>query len=453
MGCDTNGGKFTRKCIVRKGTDSAFVTTDGERGQHITGVVSVCNNLPTVPPFVIMKGTQASCTVARSSQYPPDSVLTCSDNGWINQDLFLGVIQGILDHVKRHNQDWAQLDPFNRKPLLILLDGHSSHSSWEILTFCMTNSIILLRSPAHCTHIIQVLDSHHLFGAFQTKLRGYIQQACARGNIVTYDTFGTHFTTAFNHVFGDQRRIRRVFSDYGISPFNPQRLDVTKLKQQAVVRRSYDIKRMVQNGVDPVTAAENSSNRSNTALPDEFNYTVQWEKEIQQHFINQVEPEQVESVEETRIKVVAAALVECRTTNTVTTEDSPVSHIPPKKVKEYLRNQATVLTTKKRVKYLKEKWEEEKEAGLLKARKEEYEQKYRAEKAAVQKLNKQNAPLRREASKCVTEAKRVVASAKRTLKHAEQRESKRHKGPQGREQVRTCCIILLLLLICVCVIL
>jgi len=42
------------------------------------------------------------------------------------------------------------------KPVLLILDGHKSHTDHDNLEFAHTNGILGL--PAHCTHLLQPLD-------------------------------------------------------------------------------------------------------------------------------------------------------------------------------------------------------------------------------------------------------------------------------------------------------
>jgi DDE superfamily endonuclease len=41
---------------------------------------------------------------------------------------------------------------------VLLMDGHSSHYTLEILQYTKDNKIIILGYPLHCTHVLQGLD-------------------------------------------------------------------------------------------------------------------------------------------------------------------------------------------------------------------------------------------------------------------------------------------------------
>jgi len=52
---------------------------------------------------------------------------------------------------------------------LLIMDGHSSHVSWEFLDYCLTHDIIPFCLPPHSTHLLQPLD----VGLFSPLQRNY----------------------------------------------------------------------------------------------------------------------------------------------------------------------------------------------------------------------------------------------------------------------------------------
>jgi len=41
---------------------------------------------------------------------------------------------------------------------VLLMDGHSSHYTLELLKYARDNNIVILGYPPHCTHVLQGLD-------------------------------------------------------------------------------------------------------------------------------------------------------------------------------------------------------------------------------------------------------------------------------------------------------
>jgi hypothetical protein len=49
-------------------------------------------------------------------------------------------------------------DKAGEQPHVLLMDGHNSHYSLELLQYAWENNIIILGYPPHCTHVLQGLD-------------------------------------------------------------------------------------------------------------------------------------------------------------------------------------------------------------------------------------------------------------------------------------------------------
>ena len=67
----------------------------------------------------------------------------CSDNGWINETLFLDWLNHFKTFVKVSKED----------SVLLILDNHVSHYN-----YCKENAIVLLTIPPHTSHGIQPLN-------------------------------------------------------------------------------------------------------------------------------------------------------------------------------------------------------------------------------------------------------------------------------------------------------
>ena len=67
-----------------------------------------------------------------------------------------------LEHIVKHTQSSKE------NPILILLDGHSSHTtSLDVLEYASEHGIVMVCLPPHTTHKLQPLDVA-FFKPFQT---------------------------------------------------------------------------------------------------------------------------------------------------------------------------------------------------------------------------------------------------------------------------------------------
>ena len=77
----------------------------------------------------------------------PGSHFAVSENGWVNHELFsFFLTEHFMTHVVSHH------------PLLLLLDGHSTHFEPRSLEFAAKHDMIIFRHPPHTTHVCQPLD-------------------------------------------------------------------------------------------------------------------------------------------------------------------------------------------------------------------------------------------------------------------------------------------------------
>ena len=70
-----------------------------------------------------------------------------SVSGWMNGDLFYGWLSSHFT---------SSIPP--ARPVVLLLDGHTSHINLESAKFARENGIILYCLPAHTTHALQPCD-------------------------------------------------------------------------------------------------------------------------------------------------------------------------------------------------------------------------------------------------------------------------------------------------------
>ena len=97
-----------------------------------------------LPPMVI-KGEHFNNDWAKGEI--PNTWYIMSPNGWIDQKLFTEWLQ------KLFNPNIP-----STRPVLLLLDGHSSHFNPEAIKIAAEAEINIFCLPLHITHMVQTLD-------------------------------------------------------------------------------------------------------------------------------------------------------------------------------------------------------------------------------------------------------------------------------------------------------
>ena len=198
------------KIIAGKGQKHPVATTSGEKSQ-IT-VVSCCNaGGYVIPPMVIFdrKVLKPELTLGEV----PGTMYGLSSNGWIDSDLF--------EQWFRHHF-LAYAPPV--RPLLLIMDGHSSHFNPTTINMAAQEEVLLFVLPPHTTHLTQPLDK----GPFGP-LKQFWRQECYDyitknpGKVVTRFSFSQLFSHAWTKAMTISN-ITAGFKVTGIYPFNPQAL-------------------------------------------------------------------------------------------------------------------------------------------------------------------------------------------------------------------------------------
>ncbi|KAJ8958280.1 hypothetical protein NQ318_017424 [Aromia moschata] len=126
--------------IATKGSKDGHVVTASEKGENVS--IIGCNNAEGMflPPVLILKGIYS-----RSS--------------YVNSDLFLMWLKNHFAPRKGAGK------------CILILDGHVSHCSIEMLEFAELNNIIILCLPSHTSQALQPLDK-----SFFKPLKDYFKQ-------------------------------------------------------------------------------------------------------------------------------------------------------------------------------------------------------------------------------------------------------------------------------------
>lgn len=161
-----------------------------------------CGN-EVLPPFIIFAANQLSPLWIRDEI--PGSRYGVSDKGWIDQEL----------------------NAVSQRPLLLLLDGHSSHFEPKTIQFAKDNDVVIFVLPPHTTHECQPLDVS-FFGA----LKRHWQQSCHQfyqanhGVVISKLNFCKVFKPAWLKAICPTN-ICNGFKKSGVFPFNRNAITVT----------------------------------------------------------------------------------------------------------------------------------------------------------------------------------------------------------------------------------
>lgn len=188
------------------------------RGAHVertvvTAVECISMDGRSLKPMIIWP---ASTHRATWTTFPtPGWHYAYSESGYIDSMLNLEWMKRVFDPQTKARA--------GQKPRVLILDGHASHETLEILEFCFENNIILCRLPSHSSHKLQPCDVT-VFSPLKSAYRIQVDRL-ERGGVGTIGK--QHFTYLYSPARDRAFTERNILSGWrasGLYPFNPDRV-------------------------------------------------------------------------------------------------------------------------------------------------------------------------------------------------------------------------------------
>jgi len=170
-----------------------------------------------IPPTVIFEAKNVNH--AWQSGGLPGMTYGCSDSGWITTDLFESWLS---DHFLKHAvHEW---------PLLLLLDGHSTHYQPEVIWYTRRNKVLILCLPPHTNHEAQPLDCT-VFSPLKNQWRALCHDffQANPGKVITKFNFDSLFVEAWSKTV-TPANIISGFQTCGIYPLNASAIPINKAR-------------------------------------------------------------------------------------------------------------------------------------------------------------------------------------------------------------------------------
>jgi hypothetical protein len=142
------GESQSSRALVNIREDSSWKVVPG-RQQWITAIDCISAGGSALPPLLIFKAKHTN-TGWIPAHAPPDWRFSTSNSGWTSDS---------------HTYEWliTVFEPLTRPAdpslhRLLVMDGHGSHITANVIAHCMKHAIDLLILPPHTSHMLQPLD-------------------------------------------------------------------------------------------------------------------------------------------------------------------------------------------------------------------------------------------------------------------------------------------------------
>ena len=216
----------TGKVVVDRFIKKHHQESVGER-EHITANVCCSATGYALPPMLIFQRCFPSTDY--SSSGPDGCLYAKSESGYMDGELFLEWFKKIFLPGTSH-----------LRPAMLIMDGHTSHLTIDLIDLARENNVILYCLPPHLTYLLQPLDVA-VFKSLKDHFTKFSHQAklisLASGAILVVNR--RNFTTIFKEAFEKSMvmaTIKNGFRKCGISPFDPSAVDWSKLTDDQTVK-------------------------------------------------------------------------------------------------------------------------------------------------------------------------------------------------------------------------
>ena len=195
------------RVIAELGRRNVWAVTSGERGKTHTVLACASASGYSLPPFMIYPRKKMAAKLQEGAF--PGTIFQCSESGWVTGELFVKWFEFFIKNI-----------PPSR-PALLILDGHASHVSIDVVELARANDIHMLCLPAHTTHLLQPLD----VGVFKS-LKTHYYKACKAyisdnaGRVITSEVIASLLAVAWSKSFTPVN-IMSGFRKSGVYPLNP----------------------------------------------------------------------------------------------------------------------------------------------------------------------------------------------------------------------------------------
>lgn len=151
------------KVISVKGKKQVGKLTSAERGRNVTVLLSInATGDIFVPPLFVYPRVRIDQDLKKDA--PMGSIFDGQKSGWITAEGFLKWMQLFVERV----------NPSEKNPVLLILDGHSSHKDLNVISYAKKSHIHMLSLPPHTSHKLQPLDR-----AVMKPFKNAYNEACA----------------------------------------------------------------------------------------------------------------------------------------------------------------------------------------------------------------------------------------------------------------------------------
>ncbi|KMQ85800.1 tigger transposable element-derived protein 6-like protein [Lasius niger] len=208
-----------KNVIAPRGTRNVYEIDRGNSKLNLTVLFTFSASGVTTPPTVVFPYKRLPACVGRS--VPNDWGIGVTPSGWMNAELFYKYLKNIFyPYLKKEKIEF---------PVILFVDGHSSHVTLEVSKLCSELEIILICLYPNSTRMLQPADVSAfkpLKSMWKKSVLEWRQQNPTQS--LSLDGMAPILKNAVDKFSPDGNTVRNGFKTCGLYPWNPDAVDYTK---------------------------------------------------------------------------------------------------------------------------------------------------------------------------------------------------------------------------------
>lgn len=206
------------KVLVKRGEKAAYNLCNNDK-ECYTALIAANAAGQMPPPMIVYNYERIPFSI--TEHFPKGYVIGKSESGWMTKETF-------FSYIANHFHPWCVKNNI-KFPVVLYVDGHSSHLTIELSDFCVENNIELIALLPNATHLMQPLDVaffRALKKAYKDAVRNW--RLANNGESLTKVHFASVLKTAIDTL--DVIKIsENGFMRCGLKPFSEKAIDRSKL--------------------------------------------------------------------------------------------------------------------------------------------------------------------------------------------------------------------------------
>ncbi|XP_072398607.1 uncharacterized protein [Diabrotica undecimpunctata] len=224
-----------KKVLTKKGSKIVYSYSNANDKECITTLITGNAAGEVAPPMIMLSYERIPKNIILKCPQP-DWAIGRSDSGWMTAESF-------FEFISNNFYNWLLKNdvPF---PVVLFVDGHKSHLTYNLSAFCSEKNIILISLLSNATHILQPMDVgvfHPLKSGWQNEVHAWRLEN--KKQTLKKEDFAPMLNKVLQKVLGSgqEKILKNAFRKCGLYPFDVNSVDFSKVLRNEIASTLSDV--------------------------------------------------------------------------------------------------------------------------------------------------------------------------------------------------------------------